>query len=128
MHELRKNITTGEVGHVIWVLNRPYGKEEVWLDVINYETGRHRTKKFPPSELEPATEDEYWIYLKKVNEHRYEIWKQRPPRKNADRDKYIYEQRKAGRTYKSIGDEFNLTSQRIKAICEMEERRKNMEV
>ena len=34
-----------------------------------------------------------------------------------DRNKYIIEQRKTGRTYKNIGEEFGLTRQRIEFIC-----------
>lgn len=123
MYEIYKNISTGEVGVVTGASYRPFGKKEFWFDVVNYDTGRHRVRWTQASDLVPASEEEWWAYLKKVNEHRYEIWKQRPPRKNAERDKYIYEQRQAGRTYKSIGDEFGLTSQRIKGICEVEARR-----
>lgn len=40
-----------------------------------------------------------------------------------DRNKYIYEQRKMGRTLKSIADEIGVTPQRIRDLCKREERR-----
>lgn len=40
-----------------------------------------------------------------------------------DRNKYIYEQRKTGRTFKSIGKEIGVTPQRIRDLCIREERR-----
>ena len=40
-----------------------------------------------------------------------------------ERNKYIYEQRKLGRTLKSISDEIGVTPQRIRDICHKMERR-----
>ncbi len=44
--------------------------------------------------------------------------------KNSERNERIYEQRKLGRTLKSIGDEFGLSSERIRGLCVRHERLK----
>jgi len=44
--------------------------------------------------------------------------------KNSERNEKIYEQRKLGRTLKSIGDEFGLSSERIRGLCARHERLK----
>ena len=44
--------------------------------------------------------------------------------KNWERNERIYEQKKLGRTLKSIGDEFGLSSERIRGLCVRHERLK----
>ena len=46
------------------------------------------------------------------------------PTENLERNKKILEQRNLGRTLKSIGDEFGLSTARIRTICLQQERLK----
>lgn len=121
-------LDSGEVGFI----SRDYGyhspKEIQSLTGKNYvvyfslKTSRRRRAYFDEDKLQHISR-EVFIKILKGNEYQ-SVFESHSRRKYKERDSYIYEQRSSGRTYKSIADEFNLTAQRVKQICDMEARRR----
>ena len=113
-------LDSGEIGIV-----DGYGSPKVGKTFVMYfslETSRRRRAYFDEDNLKHISREEF-IKILKGDEYK-SAYESHSRRKYKERDSYIYEQRNSGRTYKSIADEFNLTSQRVMQICNMEARRR----
>lgn len=106
---------TGAVGYSMWYNSY---SDEVCVAWWKPETFRYNHTWLPLCEVEEVTQKEMDDYCAMVakERHKYLVSK-KSVNKNAERDACIFKQRKSGRTFKSIADEFSLTPQRIRDIC-----------
>ena len=119
-------LDSGEVGFIVTDYRYHSPKEIPSLIGKNYvmyfslETSRRRHAYFDEDKLQHISEEEYIKILR--GEEYKSVFESHSQRKHKERDSYIYKQRKNGRTYTSIGNQFGITSERVKQICDKEQR------